>query len=171
MKAYNSKTQCKCWTTSLFFIRPLLVKLLRVSDGLWATAVVILGEWGDQQGITIRNYVNCIPSLNKEGFSNETTGAWDLLAMILIQRVTNHNQSHTVTLAHLPHATMQHNYHIRLGLIYCREPPPMGLRGYRGLRTVKWRAPGTGLLVAVPFFPSHQTPERLAVRHSYMGGS
>ena len=37
--------------------------------------------------------------------------------------------------------------------IYCREPPPMGLRGYGGLRTVKWRAPSMGDFthtVAVP---------------------
>ena len=28
--------------------------------------------------------------------------------------------------------------------IYCREPPPMGLRGYGGMRTVKWRASSMG---------------------------
>ncbi len=27
---------------------------------------------------------------------------------------------------------------------YCREPPPMGLRGYGGWRTEEWRAPGPG---------------------------
>ena len=40
---------------------------------------------------------------------------------------------------------------------YCREPPPMGLRGYGGLRTVKLRAPSTGDANSLPCPFLHHT--------------